>query len=99
MAWVRSARVVIGADSSAVHLAAGFEIPTLAGFTSINPVLRVRDYPDCTAVDLRTPLTDGLHTSDDPDLLHEVDRCWQTFLQQDMIPWPELAARSALHQV
>ena len=99
MAWVRSARLVIGTDSSAVHLAAGFNVPTLAGFASINPGLRVRDYPSCTAVDLRTPLTDGLHTSDDPDLLHEVDRRWHLFLQQEMIPWPEPADLSAFNHV
>lgn len=95
MAWIRSARAVIGADSSAVHLAAGFDIPMLAGFTSINPSLRVRDYPRCTAIDLRTPLTDGLHCSDDPDLLHEVDRCWKEFLQQDSLPWPEPTSSTA----
>jgi len=99
MAWVRGARVVIGTDSSAVHLAAGFDVPTLAGFASINPVLRVRDYPRCTALDLRTPLTDGLHASDDPVLLREVDTSWQTFLQQEVIPWPEPADLSAFHQV
>ena len=90
---------MIGTDSSAVHLAAGFNVPTLAGFASINPGLRVRDYPSCTAVDLRTPLTDGLHTSDDPDLLHEVDRCWNVFLQQEMIPWPEPAELSVFDHV
>ncbi len=87
MAWVRNARVVVGTDSSAVHLAAGFDVPTLAGFASIDPVLRVRDYTRCTAVDLRTPLTDGLHASDDPALLHEVDLRWRMFVQAP-IPWP-----------
>jgi hypothetical protein len=99
MAWVKNARVVIGTDSSAIHVAAGFGIPTLAGFASINPTLRVRDYRSCTAVDLRTPLTDGIHTSDDPDLLREVDGRWHTFLEQEVIPWPEPAAPSALQQL
>src|SRR5262249_500674 len=59
MAWVKDASAVIGTDSSAIHIAAGFDVPTLAAFVSIDPVLRARDYPNCQVLDMRTELTQG----------------------------------------
>lgn len=72
LSWVRSASVVVGVDSSAIHAASGFDVPTLAFFASIDPLLRVRDYPLCRALDVRTPLTRGLHQSTDRGVLLEV---------------------------
>ena len=92
MAWVRQARAVVGIDSSAIHLAAGFDVPTLAIFASIDPALRVRDYPHCRAVDARTPMLDGLHQSDDPAVLREVARVWSGLVRRDDLPWPALTS-------
>jgi ADP-heptose:LPS heptosyltransferase len=91
IAWVKGAAAVIGTDSSAIHIAAGFDVPTLAVFVSIDPALRVRDYPNCRVLDVRTELTDGLHESDDPMVLREVDRIWQTIVGRSDLPWPALA--------
>ena len=88
IAWVRSARLLVGTDSSAVHIAAGFDVPTLAVFVSIDPMLRTRDYPHCRVLDARTELTDGLHESDDPVLLREVRRIWRTIVAREDLPWP-----------
>ena len=60
MAWIKGASVVVGTDSAAIHIAAGFDVPTLAFFVSIDPQLRTRDYPACRVVDARTPLADGV---------------------------------------
>ena len=87
-AWVKGASAVIGTDSSAIHIAAGFEIPTLAVFVSIDPALRVRDYPFCQVLDMRSELTNGLHESDDPGLLREVDRIWRGIIERTELPWP-----------
>jgi hypothetical protein len=65
LAWVKHARFVLSADTSAVHIAAGFDVPTTALFTTIKPALRVRDYPLCKAVAIDVPGLDGLHESSD----------------------------------
>lgn len=88
MAWVRHASAVIATDSSAIHIAAGFEVPTLAMFTSIDPMLRIRDYPHCRVLDLRTALTDGLHESGDPAVLRETQQIWRSAVTRTDLPWP-----------
>jgi hypothetical protein len=88
IAWVKGASVVIGTDSSAIHIAAGFDVPTLAVFVSIDPMLRVRDYPACRVLEVRTGLTQGLHESGKPVVLDEVDRLWQSIVERDDLPWP-----------
>jgi hypothetical protein len=80
MAWVKNAAVLFAVDSSAVHIAAGFDVPTLAVFSSVDPLLRVRDYARCRYVDIRTAVTSGLHESDDTDVLHEVSQSWRALL-------------------
>jgi hypothetical protein len=95
VAWVRGARVVIGSDSSAIHLAAGFDVPTLAFFVSIEPRLRVRDYSHCCAVDARSELTHGLHQSDNPAVLREAGRIWRAIVERTDLPWP--VSRPAEH--
>ena len=88
MAWVSHASAVIGTDSSAIHIAAGFEVPTLAMFTSIDPLLRTRDYPHCRVLDLRTARTDGLHESGDAAVLREVRQVWRSVVTRPDMPWP-----------
>jgi hypothetical protein len=88
IAWVKGASAVIGTDSSAIHIAAGFDVPTLAVFVSIDPSLRTRDYPNCRVFDARTELTRGLHESSDPFVLQEVHRIWQTVVERVDLPWP-----------
>ncbi|WLE57641.1 ADP-heptose--LPS heptosyltransferase [Burkholderia plantarii] len=88
LAWVRDARVLVGADSSAIHVADGFEVPTLACFTSITPEMRVRDYPHCVAARLDVPaaLRDR-HASDEPAHLAAVAAAYRAF-DWDAIAWP-----------
>lgn len=88
IAWVQGASVVIGTDSSAIHIAAGFDVPTLAIFVSIDPALRTRDYPNCEVLDMRTELTHGLHESNDPAVLRQVGRTWQAIVERPDLPWP-----------
>lgn len=63
LAWVKGARFLLSADTAAVHIAAGFDVPTTAFFTTIKPELRVRDYPLCRAVALDLPGLDGVHAT------------------------------------
>jgi hypothetical protein len=94
MVWVKNAQVVVGTDSAAIHIAAGFDVPTLAVFVSIDPMLRTRDYPHCRVLDVRTALTDGLHESDDPSVVREVQQIWRTIIACEDLPWPAAAATS-----
>jgi hypothetical protein len=71
---VRCARLVISTDTAMVHLADAFDVPCLAFFPTHDPEWRVRDYPKCHAVVLRSALPPGIEfargTHDD-ELAHE----------------------------
>lgn len=94
LSWVRGAAAVVGVDSSGIHLAAGFDVPTLAFFSSIDPVLRVRDYPECRVVDMRCEAARGLHESGDAAVLGEVERAWAETLRHGDLPWPSIDGRN-----
>jgi len=87
LSWIRAARVLVSTDSAAVHAAAGFGVPTLAGFTCIAPGLRVAGYPRCTTLDLRRPELDGLHFSEDPALVALAEQAWRQASAAGL-PWP-----------
>lgn len=93
IAWVKGSAAVVATDSAAMHIAAGFDVPTMAVFVSIDPVLRARDYPNCRVLDVRCELTDGLHDSNDPTVLREIHRIWGTIVERADLPWPALACR------
>lgn len=77
IAWVKGARFLLTADTAAVHIAAGFDVPTMAFFTTIPPELRVRSYPLCRALALDLRGLTGVHASSrehDLSLLREAYR-------------------------
>ena len=94
LGWIRSAQLVVSTDSSALHIAAGFDRPTLALFTGIAPELRVRDYPMCRSLDIGMPATRGVHESRDPRLLAELHSAWAGVLARSDCPWPDTQGRS-----
>ncbi|WP_156927811.1 glycosyltransferase family 9 protein [Bradyrhizobium sp. Tv2a-2] len=57
---VRHAKLIISTDTAMVHLADAFDVPCLAFFPTHLPKWRVRDYPNCRAVMLRSELPPGL---------------------------------------
>ncbi|MBR0692124.1 glycosyltransferase family 9 protein [Bradyrhizobium lablabi] len=57
---IRHARLVISTDTAMVHLADAFDVPCLAFFPTHRPEWRVRDYPKCRAVMLRSGLPAGI---------------------------------------
>lgn len=62
---ISNASFVYTVDSSAVHIAAGFDIPTSCIFTSIRPEFRTKYYPFCKSKYIGIPETENLHKSDD----------------------------------
>lgn len=61
--FIRGASFVMTSDTAAVHIAAGFDVPTTAFFSSIEPELRVRDYKNCTAIKIEVPSLRSLQAS------------------------------------
>jgi Glycosyltransferase family 9 (heptosyltransferase) len=59
-ALVRDACWVISTDTGMVHLADAFDVPCLAFFPTHRPEWRVRDYPRCVPIALRSALPQGI---------------------------------------
>lgn len=64
-------------DSSALHIAAGFEVPTYCLFTSIRPELRSIYYPYCQANYIGFKEVENLHESDNRDILNLVNKSYE----------------------
>lgn len=73
IAVIARAHFILAADSSALHIAAGFAVQTQAVFNAIPPALRTRYYPHCTSASAGTARTCSLHQSDDPEILLAVE--------------------------
>ncbi|WP_175404233.1 glycosyltransferase family 9 protein [Cedecea neteri] len=78
IAIIRHASKIYTCDSSALHIAAAFGVPTTAYFNAIKPALRAAYYPQCESVDLGTERSRLLHQSEDSELLKEIeDNYWR----------------------
>ncbi|MEO3988702.1 glycosyltransferase family protein [Pseudocitrobacter cyperus] len=82
---IRQADFVYTADSSALHIAAGFAIPTHAIFTSIDPALRVRYYPQVTWSLPGSIEPDGAHASADSQRLAQLHQHYADFYQRGIM--------------
>lgn len=60
-------------DSSALHISAGYNIPTTCIFTAINPRLRSKYYKNCTSIYIGDQFTENLHESEDPKIIDHVN--------------------------
>jgi hypothetical protein len=98
IAWINGASMLFAPDTAALHVADGFDVPTLACFTTIAPALRVRDYPHCVSIMLDVPADlHGLHRSERPADLAAVEAAYRA-IDWDAVAWPaprEAAATSA----
>ncbi|MDB5837653.1 MAG: ADP-heptose--LPS heptosyltransferase [Caballeronia sp.] len=77
LAWIKHAAYLVTPDTAAVHVAAGFDIPTTAFFTTIAPDLRVRDYPFCKPVSLPVPELEGIQASNRASDVERVERAYR----------------------
>jgi hypothetical protein len=94
LAWVRQARSVLTSDTAAVHIAAGFDVPTTAFFTTVAPDLRVRDYPLCRPVTLDLPELRNVQASDREQDIVRLNAAYQQALDGEL-SFAALAARPA----
>ncbi len=79
LAWIAYARYLVTSDSSALHVAAGFDVPTTAFFTTIASNLRARDYANCVSVELSLPHLAGVHASARKSDLASVERAFDAY--------------------
>jgi hypothetical protein len=77
LAWIKHAAYLVTPDTAAVHIAAGFDIPTTAFFTTIAPDLRVRDYLFCKSVSLPVPELEGIQASNQASDVERVERAYR----------------------
>jgi hypothetical protein len=77
LGWIKHARYLVTPDTAAVHIAAGFDIPTTAFFTTIAPELRVRDYPCCKPVSLPLPELQGIQASNQAADIELIERAYR----------------------
>jgi ADP-heptose:LPS heptosyltransferase len=77
LAWIKHAAYLVTPDTAAVHIAAGFDIPTTAFFTTIAPDLRVRDYLRCKPVSLPVPELEGIQASNQASDVERVERAYR----------------------
>jgi len=77
LAWIKHAAYLMTSDTAGVHIAAGFDIPTTAFFTTIAPDLRVRDYPHCKSVSLLVPELEGIQASNRAADVERVERAYR----------------------
>ncbi|WP_144160391.1 glycosyltransferase family 9 protein [Paraburkholderia sp. BCC1885] len=100
LAWVKHARYVLTSDTAAVHIAAGFDIPSTAFFTTVAPELRVRDYPRCLPVTLNLPELRNVQASDRQQDMLRLNAAYDTALKAELPFSPRRAtlASTALNQ-
>ncbi|WP_321796399.1 ADP-heptose--LPS heptosyltransferase [Caballeronia sp. J97] len=79
LAWIGHARYLVTADTAALHVAAGFGVPTTAFFTTIPAVMRARDYANCVAVEFALPHLQGIHASARPADLDALERACRDY--------------------
>jgi hypothetical protein len=79
IAWIRHARHLVTSDTAALHIGAGFDVPTTAFFTTIAPHLRARDYANCATVALDLPELQGTHGSVRAGDLVAVERAFDAY--------------------
>lgn len=80
---IRHARFVYTADSSALHIAAAFNVPTRAIFTSIDPALRTLYYPRTESVWTGDSVLLGHHATSDSALLAHSEKRLDDFYRQE----------------
>ncbi|WP_259294840.1 glycosyltransferase family 9 protein [Paraburkholderia sp. DHOC27] len=90
LAWVKHARYVLTSDTAAVHIAAGFDVPTTAFFTTVAPELRVRDYPLCRPLALALPALRNIQASDRAQDVARVSAAYEEAILGEL-PWAATA--------
>ncbi|MDR5772357.1 MULTISPECIES: ADP-heptose--LPS heptosyltransferase [unclassified Caballeronia] len=79
IAWIGHACYLATPDTAALHIAAGFDVPTTAFFTTIGAALRSRDYANCHAVEFELSELQGIHASARAQDLRALERVYGAY--------------------
>ncbi|AHG20667.2 hypothetical protein Z042_14370 [Chania multitudinisentens RB-25] len=76
---VKNSKYLYTCDSSALHIGAGFEIPTTCIFTTVRPTYRSFYYKNCESYYIGTFETDGIHNSENANLIKLIESKFEEF--------------------
>lgn len=79
---ISNASYVYTCDSSALHISAGYDIPTTCVFTSIPPDLRSKYYNRCSSIYIGDAVTKHIHESEDPTIIDYVNSKFERYYDQ-----------------
>lgn len=82
IAMIKHANYVYTCDSSAVHIAAGYGIPTTCILTSILPQYRTLYYSNCNSIYLGNNKTEKLHETHNKAILDSVEHAYDDYFKQ-----------------
>lgn len=71
---IKHAKHLYTCDSAALHIGAGFDIPTTCIFTTMKPELRSLYYTHCESVYIGNDNTQGIHNSEDVSLVNLISK-------------------------
>lgn len=78
---IARAKYVYTCDSSALHIAAGFDTPTFCIFTSIKPQLRCKYYINCESTYIGNKSIEGMHMSNSDIHLQIVNSLFEGYYE------------------
>lgn len=76
---IKNAKHLYTCDSAALHIGAGFKIPTTSIFTTVRPELRSLYYDNCTSIYIGNNKTEGIHNSENVFLLNLIDKEFEDY--------------------
>lgn len=76
---IKNADFLYTSDSSALHVAAAFNVPTECVFTTINPELRTKYYPNCKSYYVGNEQISKIQNSEAPDAIRVVHKQFERF--------------------
>ena len=79
---IANSSYVYTCDSSALHISAAYDIPTLCIFTSIRPELRSRYYKNCESIYIGDKLTDKLHETGCQSIINHVEEKFEAYYER-----------------
>lgn len=76
---IKHARHLYTCDSAALHIGAGFDIPTTCIFTTVKPEFRSLYYTHCESVYIGNDKTVGIHNSEDVNLINSICKEFEVY--------------------
>ncbi|WP_434462218.1 glycosyltransferase family 9 protein [Serratia plymuthica] len=76
---IKHSKYLYTCDSAALHIGAGFKIPTTCIFTTVKPEFRSLYYNNCESVYIGNDMTEGIHNSEDITLVNSICKEFEVY--------------------